>query len=1560
MRTSNPISDGIALGALICTADSSASKMRLVLRWKMLRNGKQILPAADEHFEVTISTRCDEAHPKYLKLDGTETTDPMPIEIYPKTFAMIDPPREKRNPRDGSRYRTSSARKDADQTKPVIRVAVRPTKPVDYNLEVQNGEWPDDEGVGVCHLLERTQQRTLESFFRRQLDAAVAEVKAELKNSRENVISNVGDDEWEALQKSLVPNLAALFAWHPLPVDHLKHGLICEMKALAGIVRAASPEALQQGLRKAAPLLYNLTTDVEPFLAAAVVSRLFHNRNLMIELNDDKDRVETARSMLGLSGDTGGQLIDFWCAPPGIKTPAPCDSSNTSRGEVHSSADIFGLGLSIIVERSLVDEWMKETCPKPLKITVRLISTSRTATRKFDPDQLFERWEEIRFEPGEQTVSKVELERALTRGSSIPIDAPDEAFVNFSLMQSNEGTDSEKIQNVPKAPSFAFTTGEGNVEILIDTKSIDKKIEEGTSIVRGYNIYGIWDDGSSNTAPYFDPTNPKEPESGSEIRKWLVTRRYSYRRDLENPLKPETDTLRKILLAPPWMPLLPRAGRSLVELPVDSAQEGGGGNPIPDEFNQTDDKRKLTSWQFDLRTGLPDKDPAGLFAGWQPKEDPKSEWIPEKDRQLKWVSAPQRYRFWVTSIDLFDQESKPIAVNVHESDTGDKLFFRPLRRSRMLVTTPEFFIDPARNQMFARVGLPRFPHVSTQSESRIDDPPYKAGDFKCQMLLLRRQLRRRIEPNPKALAGPVADYPQWEKAINQLLADGWEKAGNWKIVEAAPNDSQWAWETAIAFGDEALGFEYMATIGIEISNPQILVFWTPRNDRRQLQLIKEGKLSIEQCPEIPFVCDLSATTSQPLPNPYLPLPVRIEHNSDTDFVASDPVIPASALRRDVLLSKLLAARLENEADPKIEWADTGILLTTAQVTSIRAALLRCRLGFADIDKEPALQLARRTLAASCAQNPATNSNQTTACRLSEQLHETVGFRGLLKKKWSYLSRELVDSSLKTADATQFRIHQVRVPEDYARAQNYATLATVGRVETGGPSPTCSFPLPPEGTQYSLEKGPFLVAFAQKGKGTFQGFYALEHFKAVSGRAVCDLESLRVSHDPSPGDEVDILLFLAPMLHAQEIHYSPTQISGEFFIPIGGGRPEIFAWWVRTISAQEQETFCEAWAERFSWSVEPDVPSMIKVRTHQSGWPDLDPGDAFLPDGASKNPRFFPNLYISWQVPAAGAEELFMIVERDEIEVDAHNRLNLFANDSQWESLKRIDEGKPLSTAELADLAKSNTGWLDGAEIFNNDDLNPDAKKHVELTHRLSAARGLRTIPDEIVPAFVDYWRHPMSNSSNDKAMDGKLQYSYRLRTGYAVESRPQGKPIAILSQPSAWTPYVRPEAKIITFKKTSEALTDPPKQPVPKVVFQFDLSSPSRLLAIDEEELWNIRVLIRQKIDHTLVSVPGRKASPAYRYVAGTPYDIPLKKSYSSGNLPFVEDLGIDRNALDAINLTYQLAIHQMVVHSSGEEETLRYQKDPWSNASEITLRVPPPTGNTEVAVACTIRIDTL
>lgn len=1558
MRTSDPISDGIALAALICADDSSASKMRLVLRWKMLRDGKQILPAADEHFAITVSTRCDEVHPKYLKLDGTETADPTPIEIFPKKFAMIDPPREKRNPRDGSKYRTPSARKDADQTKPLIRVAVRPTKPIDCSLEVQNGEWPDDEGVGVCHLLERTQQRTLESFFRRQLYAGVTRAITELKASRKNVISNVGNDEWEALQKSLVPKLAALLAWHPLSVDRLKHQLIREMKALAGDVRS-TPGVLRQSLRRAAPLLHNLTPDVDPFLAAAIVSRLFHNRNLMTELNEDKDRVETARSMLGLSGDTGGQLIDFWCAPPGINTPASCNPSNISRGTVHSSAELFGLGLSINVERPLVEEWSKEPCSKPLKITVHLISSSRTTIRQTNPDQPFVRWEEIRFDPGEQSVSTVELDRALKLGSSIPIDSPDQAYVNFSLMQSNEGTDSAKIKNVPKAPSFTFTTGEGNIEILIDTKTIDRKIEAGTSIVRGFNIYGMWDDGTAETAPYFDPAKPKQPKNGNEIRKWLVTRRYSYRRDLENPLKPETDTLRNILLTPPWMPLLPRAGRSLVELPVDSAQEGGSGEPIPDEFNQTDDQRKLTSWQFDLRTGLSDKEPTGLFTGWQPKEDPNSKWAPEKDRQLKSVTQPQRYRFWVTSIDLFDQESRPIAVDVRESDTGsDRLFFRPLRRSRMLVTTPEFIIDPARNQMVTRVKLPQLPHVSTQSESQFDDPLYESGDFKCQMLLLRRQLRRRIEPNPKTLAGAVADYPQWEKAISQLLAEGWEKSGEWKPLEVAPNGSQWAWQTAIAFGDEALGFEYMATIGIEISNPQKLVFWTQRNDSRRLQLIQEGKLKVEQRTEIPFVCDLSVTASQPLPNPYPPLPVRIEHNSDTDFVVSDPVIPASGLRRDVLLSKLLAARLENEADPKIEWADTGIFLTTTQITSIRAALLRCRFGFTDIDKEPALQLARRTLAASCSQNPVSGGNRTTAGRLSQQLHETVGFRGLLKKKWSYLPRNLVDLPLKTADATQFRIYQVRVPEDYARAQDYATLATVGRVETGGPSPTCSFPLPPEGTQYSLEKGPFLVAFAQNGQ--FQGFYALKHFGAISGRAVCDLKSLRASHEPSEGDVIDILLFLAPMLHAQEINYSHTQVSGEFFIPIGGGRPEIFAWWVRTISAQEQETFCETWTERFSWSVEPDVPSMIKVRNHQSGWPELDPGDALLPDGASKNPKFFPNLYVSWKIPAAGAEELFMTVERDEIEVDAHNRLNMFANDSQWESLKKIDAGKPLSAAELADLAKGSTGWLDGAEIFSNDNLNPDAKKHVELKHRLSAAKGLRIIPDENVPAFVDYWRHPMSISSNDKAMDGKLQYSYRLRTGYTVQSRPQGRPIAILSQPSAWTPYVRPEAKIITFKKTSEALTDPPKQPVPKVVFKFDLSSPSRLLAIDDEELWNIRVLIRQKIDHTLVSVPGRQASPSYRYVAGTPYDIPLKKSYSSGNLPSVEDLGIDRNALDAINLTYQLAIHQMVIHSSGEEETLRYQKDPWSSASEITLRVPPPTGNTEVALACTIKIDTL
>lgn len=705
---------GLQVGARICRIQSNG-RYQIVLRW--LADDPTNLPAPSDSFRVRVCLTTSTN--SYLRSDGTfdPSGTPHDLMVSPRNFAMIDPPREEvpvepailgavqaLNSNDlrrsfvctplpsnrdryydgrileftsgvlqGKSYLVSDYLAGAhlltlasewsdlpsvgDQflIEPIgsEAISITPTGPVNCSLD-PGDPLPNGVGLGICNLLRNTQPfRIRELATLRLKDPIRAAIAATSASIGLNYRSTSNQDE---LCEKLAVNIAELLSNRSI---RPKRFLSWLNEAHAELVvlttrRTWQSTALVNDLflldSRENVIHQALLTDRDSVLGSAwemlhiLVGLVGQSEYPM--LIDDLERLiyhsQQARRFLSLRALQGGSLVDFWCSPD-VST-ATCAND---RGKEYPAASLVGLGLSIgQFTDSDLDVWIARNAR--MIVDVQHQTTSG----------------HVHLGQGEARLHTTEIQNARNTGSSLPPTPPSRLRwprINYDLLQSNVDDQNHILDGASsQSTHFRHVTGDGLVQILM-------RFESAASInAGGFNVYGMWED--TSTSQYF--SNPHLQPSLDELRTWLITRRYSYSRDLVNSL-PQI-AIDRLNQFPPEEPVFFRPAGATDHGAVDNQTFRGA--PLPVNVQNPDS----LVFTFDLRRGM------SFSSGWDPKGRIDSEWNPTLKRDRSSAGTkPQGYRFWVTSVDLFGQESEPVPVRTDDpaSNLSEEYIYRPVYRT---------------------------------------------------------------------------------------------------------------------------------------------------------------------------------------------------------------------------------------------------------------------------------------------------------------------------------------------------------------------------------------------------------------------------------------------------------------------------------------------------------------------------------------------------------------------------------------------------------------------------------------------------------------------------------------------------------------------------------------------------------------------------------------------------------------------------------------------------------------------------------------------------------------
>jgi hypothetical protein len=532
-------------------------------------------------------------------------------------------------------------------------ISITPTGPVDCSLD-PGDPLPNGVGLGICNLLRNTQPfRISELATLRLKDPIRAAIAATSASIGLNYRSTSNQDE---LCEKLAFNIAELLSHRRI---RPKRFLSWLNEAHAELVvlttrRTWQSTALVNDLflldSREDVIHQALLTDRDSVLGSAwemlhILVGLVGQSEYPMLIDDLEHLIydsQQARRFLSLRALQGGSLVDFWCSPD-VST-ATCAND---RGKEYPAASLVGLGLSIgQFTDSDLDVWIARNARMIVDVQ------HQTTSGHVDLGQ------------GEARLHTTEIQNARNTGSSLPPTPPSRLHwprINYDLLQSNVDDQNHILDGASsQSTHFRHVTGDGLVQILM-------RFESAASInAGGFNVYGMWED--TSTSQYF--SNPHLQPSLDELRTWLITRRYSYSRDLVNSL-PQI-AIDRLNQFPPEEPVFFRPAGATDHGAVDN--QTFRGTPLPVNVQNPDS----LVFTFDLRRGM------SFSSGWDPKGRIDSEWNPTLKRDRSSAGTkPQGYRFWVTSVDLFGQESEPVPVRTDDpaSNLSEEYIYRPVYRT---------------------------------------------------------------------------------------------------------------------------------------------------------------------------------------------------------------------------------------------------------------------------------------------------------------------------------------------------------------------------------------------------------------------------------------------------------------------------------------------------------------------------------------------------------------------------------------------------------------------------------------------------------------------------------------------------------------------------------------------------------------------------------------------------------------------------------------------------------------------------------------------------------------
>ena len=1553
---------------------TSQNEFRLAVRWILGEKPDDITaseaPKTDDKFVLTVRT-----HDKlYLKADGTLGAKGRKAKhtIEPMRYAMVDPPRVlEAVPGDPAGSR---------------RVAIAPTAQVDpMDIQDSGGQSEKDrrlapgKGLGVLHLLDR-----LDPEENQKAAAAVfANAAKAFLGSDGRALADPSDEKAaDTLAESVADALAAYFAQSRGRVEE-HYQIFAELNA-ALIKQVQSPDILQQNTQSLSEALLedvpelaalNLTgsaTAADGFAAYALAMRLVADPDVASLINERIDNPEEVRKQLKLKAFQGGDLLDFWSKPSGGT------GADSDRGKLYPAWKLFGLGFDFpVLPRATIDAVLAAPGGK-------LFIEVGDAKSRYKTCPVILRTEE--------------LERALALGSIFQPLKPKLAYLNHRLFAGDAVYPNENDRNLD-ATDPTFKTGEGLVEFhivphrkeLVTAKDDDRCFDPMTFRSEGgFNIYGIWE-GAAGMERYF--SDPDAMPSLGELRPFLITRRYSFERDLIGAF-PNTGGqahpgLKRALEAPASHPVLPRPKSSRDYDGFQKRAEGRQAPEIPDPFYRNEDG-DTTIWAYDLRQGMkPSKPvPSGVERGWDPAGVINKDWSPLLDRDGNQThGSPQGYRFFVTAVDAYDQESEPCAVHVGDSalETGenpDQTIYYPRVRSQ--VPQPDDIEVSASGQAGLKITW-RTPPFSEEDNRKgwkaLFDPASNIGVSTKVKIYRRRLLEPVLEDadNIKFLSAAEPDI-HWRQFDANLALEGWEPVHSAE-VSGPVNGAQLQYHHPLAYHDR--GFEYR--VGVNFSVPSSHQrYWLPLARERTIDTIlrKDGQITAEErtLAEAPSSSDIAAPPPIAIVNADAPRG-PVAGSLSGQLAAAKPVLPPPGVQRDLVLSKLVSLASPAITPPEAGgWLNTGVVLNQAQKAVAEAALHRSLGALSDVFGGDALKISDDRLAASRRIIAQTfNREADDPANAGEKgktlgLHPTVGFRGFMHLAWRYEPHAARRPSGQDQDAetTSFEVHSIRIPEDNPQSAGPAISARASVRSNGFTleprEPSANADVEEVLAEQDKAMREALLASNRPAFGLFVADHEVDGERSLSGGSVT---AARLVGDKIEVD-VDQSVEETPVFGTGDLHiFFPNRVTStkvndfaatsaldlSVTLPVSGGYDEIACWWIIPLSAQNlrgDRSRMQSHAARFASSLEPrpverlDVYSALdrqreRLKKDQLG--EWAPGDIADDSDAISNPR----LVVRWR---ANERDLLAIIERNEKRMsDEPAKLLSVSEPSQWARLRTIeqlDRDAMLETDWIEKISTGESAWLHGHPV--EPDGDPDTENQlVDVTRELSADDGLLKLEsgNELLPAFIDY-RQTLADSN--VAMDSNWLYKYRMRLARVITTE-NGQTYPLLSQPSAWSEWTRPETPPIQVRRGADRTEYRSDIAGPEIHFELSASSTQKSTnrlgrslmkaerqGVDIDPLsWKYKVVIRRRMRSLR---PTEEGSAIIEELIDVGRPVILLPEQDGGESTTITDTAIEREFFgQVIDTSYEIYVQQFAIRTLPDGQ--RVETPVRSHTSEPQHRIP-------------------
>lgn len=1482
-----------------------------VVRWALGDSGTE-LPRADDVFDVEV------------KLDGTVVAT---SEVRPMNYAMLDPGRvEHPDPGTGR----------------IWLVAAQPSGPIDPAASDQGDL--TKSAIGVIHLLQPTSTPRLRVRGGRVLMKAFEQVAA-----THHALASLSRDD---MAESAILFADALIRAN-IPATHLPVLLRTEFKALLAD-------------RSDGPLLSIARGRLRRFSHAALVTQALALPYMLEQLAEVFDESLQVRSHIRYAALSGGTMIDYWNDP--FNKGIPPDEA--ARGKVWPSSELLGLGCRVVLPADIIDAAITS---RANAITVRVTHRARKfpvsdpaalgLASLADIEEVFLDSDQLTFNSFDAPpLNFAQFRRAFKLGSSHPPQPPAAAYIDHGMLRV---VLAQRVNEEQGEPSIGFRSGDSKIEIVIKKPGPAPFAGPDERTNTAYNVYGVWEGAPGFDAYFSDPdSDPHNKPTLEELRPWLMTRRYSYAKDLQLAF-PDMDggahpALQEAMMRPSWHSLLSRPDQLQDETSTDIT-------PLPDVGADGD-----AVFTFDLRTAiaLPAADRGPL--GWDMAAPMQMDWRPELDRELKRVQAKpargQRYRFWVTAVDPFEQESKPLPVQAADTDAGEAptWLFAPRRRTPLL--------PPPGDEITCTLDAGRLKvafHTPSESQASGKDDGallrVDSASLSATVVVFRRLLvLDKKAPTVAVAAGGMPGHPRWQSFARELEEERWRYFGSVELDAPIAGDK---WETAaFPIGPDGLGWEYLAAANFAVK-PAYAGYWGPSiapvgGGGRSLTLVSADASGqyVRTCEKVE---DMPAVSAVAKAKPLLVSDSKQPWWPTVDALVIHPAKPVLAppqTRRDLILQRLLDRSLAQGENPvpRRLWGEA--MLTEGQVAMAVAALERTITQNRSLPPvgDDALADVRRMLARDLL-DPGTNVLRQ---------HATIGFRGLAELAWSYTprSRRPASDHGKLAEAAAFRIYGISVPVAKEDREHYATLGgqltfvanKVYRIAidkgadpewaTVGSRPTVLVMVNSAGTQILAN---VLRAFVD------QGVNCLE-LAAVDGQA---LPAVGRAH-----------LFAAQPIDDVLSDGVDASSSYRYFVPVPGGAAAWFAWWVSALSATGREAqpgkLSPMRSVLLPLTVEPPPPvALYAFQPTDNNIHFLDPrtNAKWMPSEVStlRDAKSFPRTVVAWRSPASDqVDKLKLLIERRERAVARPTDARMLALAlPAWNAIKRIEslaDGEALQLDDLRALAD----WLAGApveapalpadgdawRVFGTQDPLPLAG----VVDVPASVLGQQRITGEKLPAWVDYFGR---NGNLQSAMDGNWDYQYRLRTFIDLDAG-SGDQRYLFSAATPWSEFVQPETPPIVVKSLR---TEPKEAALPKARVKFAFETPLTALlrasvaSIDAGRTWEYRIVVRRKLESPSIS-----DAPDPWIDVGKPLVIAF---HSAGSLsePVIIDDEVDRRwGGDVPTLTYRVFVQQFLRTDDGSgpvEKLIRaYSGD--SGKKDISFALEAPRApQSEVEMILTLEI---